>query len=95
METTSNNFKEFEKGIENNFIGPKIIDKKDWISSFNNMVNTTPDLKKIDWTLASAKTGEKIRNHTITDIKLEHKKDDMKNISSALAAEINKVLKAK
>lgn len=55
----------------------------------------TPDLKKIDWTLASAKTGEKIRNHTITDIKLEHKKDDMKNISSALAAEINKVLKAK
>ncbi len=54
-----------------------------------------PDLTKIDWTLASAKTGEKIRKNSITNFKLEHKKDDMKNISSALAAEINTALKAK
>ncbi len=68
------------------------------IKLFYDSVNQTgenPELKKIDWALASAKTGEELKRHSITDIKLEHTKDDMKKISSALAAEINSALKAK
>ncbi|MBR1639921.1 MAG: hypothetical protein IJ688_11095 [Treponema sp.] len=68
------------------------------IKLFYDKVNQTgevPDLKKIDWTLASAKTGEELKKHSITDIKLEHKKDDMKKVSSVLAAEINSALKAR
>jgi len=68
------------------------------IKLFYDKVNQTgdiPDLKKIDWAIASAKTGEELKRHSITDIKLEHKVDDMKKISSTLAAEINSALKAK
>ncbi|MBP3742411.1 MAG: hypothetical protein K5786_03620 [Treponema sp.] len=60
-----------------------------------NQTGDVPELKKIDWVLASTKSGEKLKNHTITDIKLQHKEDDMKKISSVLAAEINSALKAK
>lgn len=54
-----------------------------------------PELKKIDWTIASAKSGEKIQNDTITDIKAAHKKDEVKRISSLLASQINIALKAR
>ena len=78
METTSNNFKEFENGIENSFIGPKIIDKKDWISSFNNMVNTTPDLKKMNFSnniykIESEKDNSSDTNSNTQKIKYEKK----------------------
>ena len=60
-----------------------------------NQTGEVPELKKIDWTITSAKTGEKIKNKSMTNIKLEHKKDAMKKLSSSLAADINSALKAK
>ena len=60
-----------------------------------NQSGEVPELTKIDWTIASAKTGEKVKNNSITNIKLEHKKDATKKLSSSLAAEINSALKAK
>ena len=78
METSSNNFKEFEKGIENSFIGPKIIAQKDWISSYNNMVNTTPDLKKMDvnkniYKIESEKDNSSDNNSDTQKMKYEKK----------------------
>lgn len=53
------------------------------------------ELKNIDFLVASAKTGKKIAENSLKDIKLEHKKNDLKMISSNLVFEINKTLKNK
>lgn len=53
------------------------------------------ELKNIDFSIANAKTGTKIAESSLKNIKLEHKKDDLKKISSNLVGEINKALKNK
>lgn len=52
------------------------------------------DLKSINFSISNAKTGVKIADSSMNNIKLEHKKDDLKKISANLVTEINKLLKA-
>lgn len=52
------------------------------------------DLNKINFSVANAKTGTKFAEKVMDDIKLEHKKDDLKKVSSVLVNEINKAIKA-
>lgn len=59
----------------------------------DNSTSSKADLKKINFSIANAKTGTKFADNTMENIKLEHKKDDLKKISSNLVNEINKVLK--
>lgn len=58
-------------------------------------VGTLTDLaniKKIDWSVTEAKTGIKIVDETMADIKPVNKKTDMNRVTSNLTVEINKVL---
>lgn len=50
------------------------------------------DLKKVAFVVTSAKTGVKVASKSVDNIKLEHKKDDLKKISANLVTEINKTL---
>lgn len=59
-----------------------------------NTKTANADLQKIDFAIANAKTGVKLASNSFENIKLEHKKDDLKKISSNLVNEINKALKA-
>lgn len=52
------------------------------------------DLKKVSFIVTAAKTGEKVASKSMENIKLEHKKDDLKKISANLVTEINKTLKS-
>ncbi len=59
-------------------------------------LTTTPDsdLKKVAFSVTEAKTGKKIANKSVDNIKLEHKKDDLRKVSVNLVSEINKTLKS-
>ena len=59
-----------------------------------NTTSKNADLKKIDFSIANAKTGVTFVENTLENIKLNNKKDDLKKISLNLADEINKALKA-
>ena len=53
------------------------------------------DLYKIDFSITSIKTGKKIADKTITDIKIDRaKKNNLAKVSSDLVDEISKVLRA-
>ena len=53
------------------------------------------DLYKIDFSITSIKTGKKIADKSITDIKIDHtKKNNLGKVSSDLVNEINKALRA-
>ncbi len=53
------------------------------------------DLYKIDFSITSIKTGKKIADKTITDIKIDRaKKNNLARVSSDLVDEISKVLRA-
>ena len=53
------------------------------------------DLYKIDFSITSIKTGKKIADKTITDIKIDRaKKNNLDKVSSDLVDEISKVLRA-
>ena len=58
-------------------------------------VSENADLYKIDFSITSVKTGTKIADKTIKDIKIDRtKKNNLSKVSSELVNEINKVLKA-
>lgn len=59
-----------------------------------NTTSSKSDLKKINFSIANAKTGAKLADSSMENIKLEHKKDDLKKLSSNLVNEINKALKS-
>ena len=53
------------------------------------------DLYKIDFSITSIKTGKKIADKTITDIKIDRaKKNNLARVSSDLVSEISKALRA-
>lgn len=52
------------------------------------------DLKSINFSISNAKTGVRIADSSMNNIKLEHKKDDLKKVSANLVTEINKLLRA-
>lgn len=64
-----------------------------FFSKDENTTSSKSDLKKIDFSIANAKTGTKLADSCMENIKLEHKKDDLKKVSSTLVSEINKALK--
>lgn len=57
-------------------------------------ISANADLKKVAFVVASAQTGEKIASKSVENIKLEHKKDDLKKVSANLVTEITKTLKS-
>lgn len=56
--------------------------------------NRTINLVKADWTLASAITGNKIKESSITNKKGTSESEDLRNLSSSLVSEIKKAIKA-
>ncbi len=65
-----------------------------YYSRDENTTKANADLKKINFALANAKTGIKLASKEMENIKLEHKKDDLKKVTSTLVNEINKAIKA-
>ena len=60
-----------------------------------NTLSSNADLCKIDFSITSVKTGKKIANRSISDIKIDHtKKNNLVKISSDLVNEISKALRA-
>jgi len=57
-------------------------------------VTADADLKKVKFVVTSVQTGEKVAVKSVDNIKLEHKKDDLKKVSASLVTEINKALKS-
>ena len=58
-------------------------------------LTTNSDLYKIDFSITSIKTGKKIADKTIKDIKIDHtKKNNLSKVSADLVNEISKALKA-
>lgn len=57
-------------------------------------VTAAADLKKVSFVVAAVQTGEKVASKSFDNIKLEHKKDDLKKVSASLVTEINKSLKS-
>ncbi len=58
-------------------------------------LTTNSDLYKIDFSITSIKTGKKIADKTIKDIKIDRtKKNNLSKVSSDLVNEISKALKA-
>lgn len=58
-------------------------------------ITAASDLKKVSYVVTAVQTGEKISSKAMENIKLEHKKDDLKKVSASLVTEINKTLKSK
>lgn len=87
----------FTKGIKDAFNGYSdiFIQIKLFYERTEQNTSENSELKNIDFLVANAKTGTKIAENSLKNIKLEHKKDDLKKISSNLTAEINKVLNNK
>lgn len=50
------------------------------------------DLKSVNVSIANAKTGVKIADTSLRNIKLTHKKDDLIKVSENLVAQINSIL---
>ena len=61
----------------------------------DNTLSASSDLYKIDFTIASAKSGVKIAHKTLENLKVDRtKKNNLTKISTDLVSQINKALKA-
>jgi len=52
------------------------------------------NINKIEWTLASAKTGSKLKKETISEIKIVNGQEDLDSIAKNLVKNINSAIKA-
>ena len=53
------------------------------------------ELQKIEWEAANSKSGNKIANSAIENLKIGNKEKDLKQVSSDLVLEIYKAIKIK
>ena len=66
-----------------------------WYERTEQTLSVSADLYKIDFSITSIKTGKKIADKTITDIKIDRtKKNNLGKVSADLVNEINKALRA-